>query len=650
MKAYALPHDGGTHDEISAASFNNAYYPSISPQIQFSETEFKDIPFSADFDDDGSFQNYYLYIVGDLPFYQDLPVGSWVAFNESIVAQVEDCQIDPLSSLGETPINSADTIYSHIPADLLVYTVESTPSSGELRLGGVPLNNGDTFSGQALEDEMLTYSGMGGSDSAKLSARGTYRISVNNDGSELTGPSDEPSISGDGIRVAFSSEATNVNGVFSDLNNASDIFIWNGSKINPISGFETSSGFVMSDGGSFHPNLKLDGSSVVFASGAQNLNALDSCPNNDVYRWVGSPLLSSTFLNQASCASRNTNSTRPKISEKGTVVFQTSGDLTGHVSGIIDTNSSFDTVINENGSLSLPKAFPTGLLGIFSTPNGGSLSPDISIDGNHVAFESDATNIVSNDTNENTDIFVRSKSDTAGISVRRMTLNSAGEEANSVSILPAISRFGEHVSFASAASNLAPNTDGSLFQVYVRDRNIDGDDNYDEADDSCTVLVSKSSSGTVGNDNSTSSSISADGRFIAFVSRSDNLVVGDLPTGSGGYTDIFVHDRDSDRDGSFYSPSTADDRCTPGPFRTFRVSVSSYGEAGNGNSFGTPDISANGQFVAFASSATNLVPNDAEGETDVFVHFLGYSTDLYFAEPDPMNHSPYRIYLPMIIR
>jgi Tol biopolymer transport system component len=115
-----------------------------------------------------------------------------------------------------------------------------------------------------------------------------------------------------------------------------------------------------------------------------------------------------------------------------------------------------------------------------------------------------------------------------------------------------------------------------------------------------TELVSLSGGGVQGNQDSEAADVSADGRFVAFVSLADNLVPGD----TNETCDIFVRDRRSDR--------------------TERVSVSSDGAQGDGCSgflagMGGPSISSDGRFVAFDSEATNLVPLDLNGTQDVFV-------------------------------
>jgi Tol biopolymer transport system component len=99
------------------------------------------------------------------------------------------------------------------------------------------------------------------------------------------------------------------------------------------------------------------------------------------------------------------------------------------------------------------------------------------------------------------------------------------------------------------------------------------------------------------NDRSFSPSLSADGRFAAFMSRASNLV----PDDTNGVDDIFVRDRQSSG--------------------IVRASASAGGEQGNGRS-DSPAISGNGQFVVFASQATNLVPGDTNDSMDVFVKDL----------------------------
>jgi Tol biopolymer transport system component len=116
-----------------------------------------------------------------------------------------------------------------------------------------------------------------------------------------------------------------------------------------------------------------------------------------------------------------------------------------------------------------------------------------------------------------------------------------------------------------------------------------------------THLVSVSSQGVQGNDFSASPVVSANGRYVAFVSAASNLV----PSDTNGAGDVFVRDLWRGR--------------------TSRVSVSSTGAQANSDSFDVA-ISATGRYVAFASSASNLVPGRPNGLDTVYVRDLRTGT------------------------
>lgn len=301
--------------------------------------------------------------------------------------------------------------------------------------------------------------------------------------------------------------------------------------------------------------------------------------------------------------------------------------------------------------------------------NNASNSPAISSTGRYIAFASLASNLVRSDTNRKQDIFVRDRR--AGITTR-ISVSSDERQANGESGEPSISGDGRYVAFSSRASNLvARDTNMCSYasgatlpcrDVFVRDRQT-----------GTTRRVSVSSSGQQGNFDSFSPSISANGRYVAFVSGTSNLAPGDTATCFEGDNceDIFVHDlktrtttiasvSSSERQGSGYSsePSiNADGRyvafrysrfnsnLVPGrrdifgdvlvrdrrEGTTIRASVSSSERQANAGT-GSPSISANGRYVAFDSMASNLVPGDtaqcgnARGDvyncSDVFVRDL----------------------------
>jgi Tol biopolymer transport system component len=177
----------------------------------------------------------------------------------------------------------------------------------------------------------------------------------------------------------------------------------------------------------------------------------------------------------------------------------------------------------------------------------------------------------------------------------RVSVDSAGGAGNGDSSNASISADGRFVVFCSVAENLVPNDTNNRSDVFVRDRAT-----------GLTERVSVDSSGAEGDDNSSSTSaVSADGRFVSFVSDANNLV----PFDTNGHKDVFVRDRQSGN--------------------TERVSVDSGGVEGNAdsgitNEFPLPEyrisMSSDGRLIAFTSYATNLVGNDTNGAPDVFVH------------------------------
>ncbi|WP_152811008.1 TolB family protein, partial [Ostreibacterium oceani] len=199
----------------------------------------------------------------------------------------------------------------------------------------------------------------------------------------------------------------------------------------------------------------------------------------------------------------------------------------------------------------------------------------------YVAFSSNSTNLVAGDTNGRDDVFVH---DTQTGVTTRVSVDSSGTEGDSHSNTPSISADGRYVAFQSNATNLVAGDTNGTTDVFVHDTQT-GD----------TTRVNVDSLGTEGDRDSFSSSISADGRYVAFQSFATNLVAGD----TNGNADIFVHDTQTGV--------------------TTRVSVDSVGTEADSYSQ-TPSISADGRYVAFTSTATNLVAGDTNGNTDIFVH------------------------------
>ena len=159
-------------------------------------------------------------------------------------------------------------------------------------------------------------------------------------------------------------------------------------------------------------------------------------------------------------------------------------------------------------------------------------------DGRHVAFASDAPNLVIGDTNGFSDIFV---ADTlTGVIARISGANAAGGQANNPSFRPAISQTGRFIAFESTATNLTatPTTVGRS-HIYIHDRDVSGSGVFDTPGNTSTVLVDTSPAGAEGGDSSIQAVISADGSTIAWISDATNLVAGD----TNGFRDVFLRTR-----------------------------------------------------------------------------------------------------------
>jgi Tol biopolymer transport system component len=224
-----------------------------------------------------------------------------------------------------------------------------------------------------------------------------------------------------------------------------------------------------------------------------------------------------------------------------------------------------------------------------SVANGSTGSPSLSADGKFVVFSGGASDLVENDNNGDTDIFVHNL-ETGETEL--ISKSSSGVRSNSFAQYPSISGNGRFVAWASDANNLV-NAPVDTAVTYIHDRVTDK-----------TRLVSRSSSGRVANNWTYETQLSYGGRFVVFVSSAKNLV----PNDDNKAPDVFVRDRKLGT--------------------TELVSVSLTGGAGNGHSgwnseqidYGDDtDISFRGRYVAFYSEASDLIAKDTNEVADIFV-------------------------------
>ncbi|MFN8058392.1 MAG: IPT/TIG domain-containing protein [Vicinamibacterales bacterium] len=167
-------------------------------------------------------------------------------------------------------------------------------------------------------------------------------------------------------------------------------------------------------------------------------------------------------------------------------------------------------------------------------PDAGSHEPSLSFDGRYLAFRSEATNILPGNPNGLSQIYVRDRQSKTTI---RVSVNAQGAAGNAASSHPRISDTGRWIAFQSIATNLVADDTNAASDVFVYDRDTDGNGVFDEAGKTLLRRVSLSTSGVPGNGPSTEPDLSPDGHSVAFASLASNLVAGD----TNGVQDIFVH-------------------------------------------------------------------------------------------------------------
>ena len=225
--------------------------------------------------------------------------------------------------------------------------------------------------------------------------------------------------------------------------------------------------------------------------------------------------------------------------------------------------------------------------------NGDCYAPAISGDGKSVAFESNATNLVVDDKNGVRDVYMWQA---ATNTIRKVSKGADGKEANADSYEPSVSGDGSHVAFTSTASNISATEKGvSNNNVFL----------YDVEKDN-SVMISIDPISRKGGGGS-KPSISHDGNRIAFYSHTATLV----PNDNNGLWDIFLWEKNI--------PTLK------------RISLTADGKERNqgtesANRIVAPSISGNGQYIAFATTATNMVPGDINSFQDVFVYDVNTGT------------------------
>ncbi len=332
---------------------------------------------------------------------------------------------------------------------------------------------------------------------------------------------------------------------------------------------------VLGNAESSDPAVSANGRYVAFASSASNLVTGDTNSVGDIFVKDLVTGITTRASTNSSGTQGNGTSSMPSISADGRFV----GFVSGASNLVIgDTNGSYDVFVKDlvTGTTTRVNTSPSGV-----QDNGGNvLRASISADGKFVAFNSSGTVFVPGDQIATFDVFVKNLVTGA---VSRVNTSSSGVVSNVGALYSSISANGQHVVFTSGATNLVAGDTNNADDVFVKDT-LTG----------TTARVSVSSSGgqATSGAGATRFSISADGRYVVF--ETDSVLV----TGDFNFRhDVFVRD-------------TQDET-------TILVSTSSANIQGNSSSGGAT-ISADGQFVAFTSFATNLVVGDTLGYDDIF--------------------------------
>lgn len=390
-------------------------------------------------------------------------------------------------------------------------------------------------------------------------------------------------LSARGRYVAYASAATTL--VRGDRNDVSDVFVrdlrtrrtWRAS---------VSSQGRESDGPSLRPSISADGRVVAFPSAASNLVPDDRNRLQDIFvRDGASERTDRVSIGLAGEA--NAASLASLLSADGRVVVFSS-DASNLVPD--DHNGALDVFVADRATGVTSRVS----LGPFDESSDRSEASSVDAQGVVVSFRSYDSDLVFADWNEKADVFVY---DRRTGTTERVNVSSNGVEATAVTFRGTVSGDGRFVGFRSRARNLVPEDTNRALDVFVHDRWTGGTRRVSVASDGTQADADGFDRESRRNSFMSRPYLSADGRYVAFTSRSSNLVAGDR----NAVSDVFVHD--------LLTGTTS------------RVSVSADGEEANGASV-VSGISADGRVVAFTSLADNLVPGDTNGRRDVFVAVL----------------------------
>lgn len=430
-------------------------------------------------------------------------------------------------------------------------------------------------------EAVIADSGSNKSTSLSSSQPSMYRVSVSSNGTQGNGRSSSPSVSQTGHYVAFTSEANNL--VLGDTNGYWDVFVHDLITKATVRISVSSSGS-QGNGDSTSPCISPDGRYVLFDSKATNLVANDTNGVQDVFmydRETGTTSRISIASNgiQGDKASYTPSKKSCFSADNNLIVY--GSDATNLTVG--DTNGYGDIFVYNTVD------HTTQIISVSSTGVQANRAwqgnPMISKDGHYAAFSSYSDNLTSGDTDGNADVFLR---DLQARTTIRITDNPyTGVFYSPYDVPSAISPDGRYIVFNTSNERLIPG-DPDQYWNYQEDFILDRQTGI-------YTRVAISSTGEHTNDTAGDAGITDDVRFVVFMTGATNLVAGD----NNSVSDVFLRDTQLNT--------------------TNRISVNSSGVEGNSWS-DEPEISGNGNIIAFRSNANNLVPGDTNNFYDVFVY------------------------------
>ncbi|MBI4849047.1 MAG: PASTA domain-containing protein [Nitrospirae bacterium] len=333
-----------------------------------------------------------------------------------------------------------------------------------------------------------------------------------------------------------------------------------------------------------NPSVSADGRYVAFQSTAGNLvvpNESTAVIDFDIF--VKDMLTGTTVRASSNIAGGDTSahSENPSISGNGRYV---AFDSLARDLVVIDTNNNRDVFVRD---------LVTNLIWRVSTTAteaqaaGGGSNPSISADGSHVAFQAPVV-LGTGDTDASLDIYVKN------IVTGAINLSSTGVDANKGygpegdCFSPALSPDGRFVTFVCTFRDPFFPTLAFAYQVWLKDLQTGA---------ITEIILSSPATGALPADVPATPAVSEGGGLVAFVSSQNNLVPGDTNAAS----DIFVKDLSTGA--------------------LMRISTDSVGMQANGSS-ANPSVSSDGRYVVFESVASNLVADDTNAASDIFIKDL----------------------------